>query len=438
MPVKWIVLALAVLMYTLIVIFPDRKSWSAVGAAILMIIIRAAGGESAFLDDCALLVHEALTRLINWDVLMIFVGSLVIAELFIYSRVPAVIADTLVDKSPNTGIAMVLILVMTGIISAFVENVATVLVMAPIALALCDKLKINPLYFMVGLAVMANLEGTATLVGDPPSMIFADYAKYGFNDFFVYQGRLSIFFAVQAGMILGALFFYRIFAKDGGKKVVIEKETILSMVPAWLLILMIAGLAAASFIYGGISLASGLLVMILGAAGLIWYRFVRKAGAAEVWGLIKGLDWDTVFFLAGIFVVVGAVSSVGLLDDFAAFLSRMVGTSVFLGFFLIVAVSTLISGFVDNVPYIIVMLPVAASLAGSLHLNKELYMFALLVGSCMGGNLTPFGASANVVSVGILRKRAVHLNFFQWLKIGLPFTLLTTTASAVFVWIVWT
>ncbi|MDR2767983.1 MAG: citrate transporter [Treponema sp.] len=437
MPVKWIVLVLAVFMYTLIVIFPDRKSWSAVGAAVLMIIIRAAGGESAFFTDCVLLVQEACVKLINWNVLMIFVGSLVIAELFIYSRVPAVIADTLVEKSPNMGIAMVLILVMTGIISAFVENVATVLVMAPIALALCGKLRINPMYFMVGLAVMANLEGTATLVGDPPSMIFADYAKYGFNDFFVYHGRLSIFFAVQVGMICGALFFYWIFAKDGGKKVAIEKETILSMVPTWILILMITGLAAASFIYGGISLASGLLVMILGAAGLIWYRFIRKVSASGVWSLVKGLDWDTVFFLAGIFVVVGAVSSVGLLDDFATFLSRLVGTNVFLGFFLIVAVSTLISGFVDNVPYIIVMLPVAASLAGSLHLNKELYMFALLVGSCMGGNLTPFGASANVVSVGILRKRDVRLNFFQWLKIGLPFTLLTTTASAVFIWIVW-
>ncbi|MDR1144500.1 MAG: TRAP transporter large permease subunit [Spirochaetaceae bacterium] len=433
MPVKWIVLGLAVLMYALIVTFPDRKSWSALGAALLMILVRAlTPGDTIFS-----LVREAGTELINWDVLMIFVGSLVIAELFIYSRVPAAIADSIVNHSPNVGVAMVLILIMTGIISAFVENVATVLVMAPIALALCNKLKLNPGNFMVGLAVMANLEGTATLVGDPPSMIFADYANYGFNDFFVYQGKLSIFFAVQAGLIVGALFFYRIFAKNGGKKVDVEKETIRSMVPAWLLILMILGLAGASFFYGGISLASGLIVIVLALAGIIWYRWIRKESSARVLELVKGLDWDTVFFLIGIFVVVGAVASVGLLEDFAAFLARVVGSNVLLGFVLILGVSTLISGFVDNVPYIIVMLPVAASLARELSLKPELYLFALLVGSCMGGNLTPFGASANVVSVGILRKQNVRLSFVQWLKIGLPFTVLTTSASALFLWIVW-
>jgi Na+/H+ antiporter NhaD/arsenite permease-like protein len=437
MLVKWIVLALAVVMYAFIVIFPERKSWSALGAALLMILFRAAAGEGAFIPGITLLVREAAVELINWEVLMIFVGSLAIAELFIYSRVPAVIADYLVDKSPNVGIAMVLILVMTGIISAFVENVATVLVMAPIALALCAKLNINPMHFMVGLAVMANLQGTATLVGDPPSMIFADYTGYGFNDFFFYNGKLSIFFAVQIGMIVGAVFFYLIFAKNGGKKAVIEKETILSMVPLWLLVLMIAGLAAASFVFGGISLESGLIVVILAAAGLLWYRFIRNESVAKTMSLIKGLDWDTAFFLVGIFVVVGAVSSVGLLEMFGAFLSRVIGNNMFLGFFLVVAFSTLISGFVDNVPYIIVMLPVAAGLAANLNLNRELYMFGLLVGSCMGGNLTPFGASANVVAVGLLRRQNVKTGFGHWLKLGLPFTLLTTAATAAFIWFVW-
>jgi Na+/H+ antiporter NhaD/arsenite permease-like protein len=422
---KWVVLALAVLMYALIVIFPEKKSWSALGAAALMLILRVVGP------------FEALRELIDWNVLMIFLGSLVIAELFIYSRVPAAIADSIVIHSPNVGIAIVAILMMTGLISAFVENVATVLVMAPIALALCKKLELDPAYFMVGLAVMANLQGTATLVGDPPSMIFAKHADYGFNDFFVFQGRLSIFFAVQIGMLAGALFFYIYFAKNGGKKVNVERERILTLVPTALLLLMIAGLAAGSFVYGGISLFSGLLVLGLGAAGLFWYLFIRREGRKNTWALVKGLDWDTVLFLIGIFVVVGAVASVGLLDDFSVFLSRIIGTNVLLGFLLIVTVSVLISGFVDNVPYIIVMLPVATKIAAELSLKPELYMFALLIGSCLGGNLTPFGASANVVSVGILRKQGVRMNFLQWIRIGVPFTVFTTLASAFFVWFVW-
>jgi Na+/H+ antiporter NhaD/arsenite permease-like protein len=291
--------------------------------------------------------------------------------------------------------------------------------------------------FMVGLAVMANLQGTATLVGDPPSMIFADHAGYGFNDFFFYRGRPSVFFAVQIGMIAGAIFFYCFFSRVGKNKADIEREKILTLVPTILLILMIGGLAAASFVFGGLTIVSGLLVMILGIFGLLWYWFIRREGSSETWKLVKNLDWDTTLFLIGIFVVVGAVSAVGLLDDFAAFLFRIIGGNVLLGFLLIVAVSTFISGFVDNVPYIIVMLPVASTLSANLSLKPELYMFALLVGSCMGGNLTPFGASANVVSVGILKKQNLHMKFSQWLKIGVPFTLLTTSASAAFVWLIW-
>jgi Na+/H+ antiporter NhaD/arsenite permease-like protein len=377
---------------------------------------------------------EALAH-INWIVLMIFVGSLVLADLFIYSRVPAVIADSIVLHSPSVGFAIVAILVMTGIISAFVENVATVLVMAPIALAFCQKLKLSPKMFMVGLAVMANLQGTATLVGDPPSMIFADYSGFNFNSFFFYNGRPSIFFAVQIGMIAGALFFYCFFAKAGRGKAQIEKEKILSIVPSILLVLMIVGLAAFSFIFDGLTLASGFLVVALGIFGFIW--FAPREGIAKSWKMMKELDWDTVLFLVGIFVVIGAVAETGLLEEFALFLSRIVGNNVLLGFLLIIAVSIFISGFVDNVPYIIAMLPVAATLARELSLNPELYMFALLIGSCLGGNLTPFGASANVVAVGILRKQDVSMNFGQWLKIGIPFTLITTAASAVFIWLVW-
>jgi Na+/H+ antiporter NhaD/arsenite permease-like protein len=428
---KWIVLALAVIMYSLIVIFPHKKSWTSLGAAILMITVRALAHDATF----GSLIYEAGTELINWDVLMIFVGSLVIAELFIYSRVPAAIADHIVLGSPNVGVAIVAILIMTGLISAFVENVATVLVMAPIALALCGKLKLDPLYFMVGLAVMANLQGTATLVGDPPSMIFADYTGYGFNDFFVLQGRPSIFFAVQIGMLAGAVFFYAYFARKGSGKVEVEVEKTLSSFPSVLLILMIFGLAVLSFIFGGISVWSGLLVILLGVAGLIWYN--RREGGKKSAELVKNLDWDTALFLLSIFVVVGAVSEVGLLHDFSRFLSLVVGKNVFLGFILIVMVSILISGFVDNVPYIIVMLPVAAEMAVGLGLRQELYMFALLIGSCLGGNLTPFGASANIVSVGILKKQGRECSFAQWLKISLPFTLLTTTASAAFIWFVW-
>lgn len=441
MELKWIVLALAILMYVFVIIFQNKKVWFTTGAVFLLLILGMIFPGQVFSEGLAssgrfTVISHSLFELINWNILMIYVGSMIIAALFIYSKVPAIIADRIVSHSPNTGIAVVLILAMTGIISIFVENVATVLVMAPIAMALSKKLKLNPIPFMIGLAVMSNLEGTATLVGDPPSMIFASYSGYNFNDFFVHQGKLSIFFIIQVGMIVGCIFFYCIFGRVK-EKAQIEKDTAISYVPLVLLLLMIFGLAGISFFSTELGYSSGCFVLGLGIIGLLWYKFSQKKNASELWTLVKELDWETIFFLIGIFVVVGAISETGLLQDFAVFIEKLIGGNVFLGFILILAFSVLISGFVDNVPYIIVMLPVAQTLAINIGVAQEIYMFALLVGSCLGGNLTPFGASANIVAMGILKKEGYPVNFGGFLKISAPFTILTTASAAAVLWLIW-
>mgnify|MGYP003542802773 FL=1 len=441
MELKWIVLALAILMYVFVIIFQNKKVWFTTGAVFLLLILGMIFPGQVFSEGLAssgrfTVISHSLFELINWNILMIYVGSMIIAALFIYSKVPAIIADRIVSHSPNTGIAVVLILAMTGIISIFVENVATVLVMAPIAMALSKKLKLNPIPFMIGLAVMSNLEGTATLVGDPPSMIFASYSGYNFNDFFVHQGKLSIFFIIQVGMIVGCIFFYCIFGRVK-EKAQIEKDTAISYVPLILLLLMIFGLAGISFFSTELGYSSGCFVLGLGIIGLLWYKFSQKKNASELWTLVKELDWETIFFLIGIFVVVGAISETGLLQDFAVFIENLIGGNVFLGFILILAFSVLISGFVDNVPYIIVMLPVAQALATNIGVAQEIYMFALLVGSCLGGNLTPFGASANIVAMGILKKEGYPVNFGGFLKISAPFTILTTASAAAVLWLIW-
>ncbi|PKL08850.1 MAG: citrate transporter [Spirochaetae bacterium HGW-Spirochaetae-7] len=422
---KYVVLGLAVVMYGFVIAFPHRKAWFTLGVAAVVVALGVVAPATV------------VGELINWNVLLIYVGSLVIADLFIYSRVPSHLADRIVGKAPNLGWGVVFILIMTGLLSAFVENVATVLVMAPIALALSDKMKVDARYFMMGLAVMSNLQGTATLVGDPPSMIFAGFAGYSFNDFFFKEGRLSIFFAVQVGMIVGAAFFYFFYRKMEKSGADLPDERVRTWFPTILLVALIVGLATISFLFEGFSILSGGYVFALGLVGLVWYRLAMKESHAEAWRLVKGLDWETILFLVGIFVVVGAIAKTGLLVDLSAFLSGIIGANVALGFVVIVGVSVILSGFIDNVPYIIVMLPVAAELASGLGLKPELYMFGLLIGSCLGGNLTPFGASANVVAVGMLRKRGTVVNFGDWLKVAGPFTILTTIASSIFVWAVW-
>jgi len=413
-------------MYVLVILFPHRKSWLSLSAAAILLVAGVVGPMHAFAE------------LVNWNILMIYVGCLVIADLFIYSGVPAALAEWIVRKSPTLGLAVVAILTLTGVISAFVENVATVLVMAPIAMEISRRVKMDPRPFLIGLAVMANLQGTATLVGDPPSMIFASYASYSFNDFFFSAGRPSIFFAVQAGAVVGALYFYGYFRKLPRIHMEFTEGGRLSFVPTGLLALMILGLAAISFhTAGGLHTSSGLWCVFLAASGMFWFVFVRKEKLGKAWEIMRGLDWDTILFLVGIFVVIGSITEAGLLEDLAAVLSWIIDGDDLLGFVVIVGFSVLVSGFVDNVPYIIAMLPVADMLAKSLGLAPEYFMFGLLIGSCLGGNLTPFGASANIVAVGVLKKDGRKVDFLDWTKICLPFTVLTTAASAMFVHFLW-
>ncbi len=430
---KLLILATAAVMYALVIAFPHRKAITALSAAAVLL-----GAGFLFPGEDGLTPARAFLELVNWNILAIYVGSLVIADLFIYSLVPAVLADRVVEKAPTLGIAITAILVITGLVSAFVENVATVLLMAPIALAICRRLDVEPAPFLIGLAVMANLQGTATLVGDPPSMIFASYAGYGFNDFFFKDGLPSIFFAVQAGAVMGALYFFVYFRKLGKVRMEMPIERIVSWFPSLLLAAMIAGLALISFLSGeGLHATSGILCLALGLAGLLWFVSIRKEPLSEARDLVKRLDWETIFFLIGVFIVVGAIGDAGILDDLALWLNAVIAGRAALGFVAIVAISVLISGFVDNVPYIIAMLPVAGKLASSAGMPDEVLMFGLLIGSCLGGNLTPFGASANVVAVSLVKKAGRHVSFFEWVRIAGPFTVLTTIASALFVWLVW-
>ncbi len=237
-------------------------------------------------------------------------------------------------------------------------------------------------------------------------------------------------------MIAGAIFFLFHFRNSQQPpKGCVEK--MVSVVPTILLLGMIFGLALCSFLQSGVGSISGAYVLLLGVIAALWYLFSQKKGTGETFAMLRGLDWETIFFLSGIFIVVGGIENSGLLELLANRMEILIGGNVLVGFILILAVSVIISGFVDNVPYIMVMLPVSHDLAMGMGLSAELYMFALLIGSCLGGNLTCYGASANVVATGILKKQGHSCSFSNWLKIGIPFTLLTTAVSAIGLWVVW-
>ncbi len=421
MPKNIIALGVFILAYILFIIFPNRRAISAFLGAALLVVLGVISLPEAFFA-------------VNWNVMGIFIGMLAVADAFILSRVPAYLAEVIINYAKNTRWALLFICLLTGFISAFVENVATVLIIAPIVISLARRLKINPLNIMIAIAVSSNLQGAATLIGDPPSMLLGGFANMNFSDFFFYQGRPSIFFAVQIGALASFVVLYFVFRANKEDVKPLSVERVRSWVPTFFLIALILALAGASFISIGFPYTTGILCFLFGVISLLWQRFAFNEPIIK---RLKGLDWETTLFLIGIFIIVGAVSMTGWLEKFSDFLSLAIGQNIFMGYTLIVIASVLISAFVDNVPFLVAMLPVAISMSVKLNISPTLFLFGLLIGASLGGNITPIGASANIVACGLLKKDGVRVGFKDFMKIGLPFTFAAVFAAYLFVWFVW-
>ena len=414
-------LTLFIFSYALFVALPRRRSFVAIGASLLLLVT-----STISLKDALLAV--------NWNVMGIFIGMLMVTDIFIESKVPAYLAELIVDRSKNTAWAILSICLLTSFISAFVENVATVLIVAPIALTLARKIKLNPIKMMIAIAVSSNLQGTATLIGDPPSMLLAGFTKMNFLDFFFYKGRPSIFFAVELGALASMIVLYFIFRRERHKVKLIPVEKVQSWIPTIILTLLIILLALSSFFDPGFSYMAGAICMVFGIISLLWKKFATSGSIREA---IKSLDWDTSFFLFGIFILVGSLALTGWIDAIARSLSGLISGNIFLGFTLLVFISVILSAFIDNVPFLAAMLPVAISMANKLNVNPSLFLFGLLIGASLGGNITPIGASANIIACGLLKKEGYEVRFKDFMKIGIPFTLAAVTAAYLFVWFVW-
>jgi Na+/H+ antiporter NhaD/arsenite permease-like protein len=266
-------------------------------------------------------------------------------------------------------------------------------------------------------------------------MILAGYMRMGFWDFFAYEGRPGIFFAVQIGAVASLLVLAWLFRQHRTKSVLLAQEKARSWVPASLLGLLVIGLSFATLFDPEFMWFAGTYTLILGAIALIWFRGIARWGSVRK--LAKTLDWDTTFFLIGIFVLVGGLSDSGWMDKLASGMVGWVGSNAALAFTVIVVFSVIVSGFVDNVPFLLVMIPVAQKVADQIGAPVPLLMFGLLIGACLGGNLTPIGASANVVTLGILKKRGYQVGFKEFMRIGIPFTVAAVVSACAFVWWVW-
>ena len=385
---------------------------------------------------------------LDFNVLLMIGGTMGLVQLFIDSHMPERLADMIMAKVPTVQWAAVCLSLFAGIISAFVDNVATVLMVAPVALEICKKLKTNPIPVLIAIAVSSNLQGAATLVGDTTAIMLGSALNMSFMDFFWYYGKPSMFFAVELGALLSAAILYWIFRKEKGNIPKTGKMTEVSdYVPTGLLVGAIGLLICASFAPDSWNLPeeiNGIICCSLLVVGLI-YNYARKKNLDAVVGPLKAIDFETLGLLVGLFLMIGGISNMGVIDALAALLADLGGGNVFLMFTIIVWASVLISAFIDNIPYVATMIPViggiAAQMAPALGVDATLVgiplYFGLLSGATLGGNITPIGASANITAIGILRREGYEVANSDFFKIGIPFTLSAVIPAYIYIWLVY-
>lgn len=419
---KLFTLIVFALTYVLMIALPKRRHWVAITSALIFII------------SGAMPLGRVLKE-INWNVLMMLAGTMGTVALFIDSKMPGRMADLLLKKTPNVMWVAVALSIFAGVVSAFVDNVATVLMIAPVALAIAKRLNISPVSLLICIAVSSNLQGAATLVGDTTSILLGGYANMDFLDFIFMDGKFSIFWAVELGAAVTIPVVMFIFRKEREKVEIGEPTVVTDYFPSWLLIATVVLLIAASFIPNRPEITNGLICMTLFVIGLI-YTLIKKNTELfkSVWGEI---DVQTLSLLAALFVVIGTLTQQGVIDDISGMFVKLGGSNLFFMYSLIVWGSVLFSAFIDNIPYVATMLPVVQGIAAMMGCDPRVLYFGLLVGATLGGNLTPIGASANIAAIGILQKNGYEVKSSDFLRIGVPFTLMAVFTGYLFCWFVW-
>ena len=371
---------------------------------------------------------------IDFNVLLMIAGTMGTVALVIESKMPFLLSDIIVEKVPNVKWAIVVLSLFAGIVSAFIDNVATVLMIAPIAMAMAKRLNLNPVPMIISIAVSSNLQGAATLVGDTTSILLGGYAGMSFNDFFVYKGKPSMFFAVELGAVISALILMVLFRKEtspveAGKRTVVEDK-----VPTILLVATVLALILASLIPNTPDLTNGVICTVIMLIGAV-YNAIRKKNIKAFLTPIKEIDYQTVGLLFGLFLVIGGITEMGVVDAVANLFTKIGGGNIFLIYTIIVWASVIISAFIDNIPYVATMLPVAQGIAAAMGVDPTVIYFGLLSGATLGGNLTPVGASANITGIGILRKEGYEVKNSDFMRIGIPFTLAAIIPAYIYIWI---
>ena len=426
--------------YLLMLALPRERPWVALCSAAVFVALGQLGAWPLAFPDAL--------RAVDYNVLLMMAGTMGTVSLFIESKMPARLAEQLITRVPNVKWAVCVLALFAGVISAFVDNVATVLMVAPVGLAIARRLKISPVPVLIAIAVSSNLQGAATLVGDTTSILLGGFAEMNFFDFFWMRGRPGIFWGVELGALASLLVLLWLFRRQEQPIAAAVETEVEDDVPTALMLLTVGLLIIASFLpqpenevlHTLYELRSGLICVSLALFGAV-RACLRDRSARPLVQVVQELDRDTLLLLFGLFIVIAGIRTAGVIDAAAQLFHTVAGEDPFRLYVLLVVVSVVLSAFIDNIPYVATMLPVVQGIAALMNngagMAPEVFYFGLLTGATLGGNLTPIGASANIAAIGILRKNGETVRTADFLRIGVPFTLAAVLTGSVYLWLVW-
>jgi Na+/H+ antiporter NhaD/arsenite permease-like protein len=370
----------------------------------------------------------------NWDVIFLMLGMMMIVSILRETGVfefAAIWAAKRANGSPLR--IMILLMVVMAFASAILPNVVSVLLIAPVTLLVCDRLEINPVPMLMAEVFASNIGGAATLVGDPPNIIIGAHEALSFNAFLINMAPIVVIILLVLIGVSPLLF--RGFATVDAERIadvmslkeheVIQDRGLLIKCGLVMLAVLIGFVVSPT-----IHIAPS-LVALLGAGILI------LVSRREQPDYLSHVEWDTLLFMVGLFIMVGALLKTGVINTLGHLAADATGGNPLLATMLILVFSTLVSGVIDNVPYVTTMTPIVSHLAPTMagHYHHHVLWWSLALGGDLGGNLTAVGSSANIVMLGIALRSNNSISFWEFTRKGIVITAISTVLCAIYLWL---
>ncbi|MEO6085502.1 MAG: ArsB/NhaD family transporter [Umezawaea sp.] len=411
--------------YILIATERVHRVAAALGGAALMLALGLTDGETAF---------HSVDAGIDWNVVFLLLGMMIIVGVIKQTGLFEYLAIAAAKRARGKPYVMLVMLVtITAVASAALDNVTTVLLIAPVTFLVCDRLGLNPIPFLIAEVFASNIGGTATLIGDPPNIIIASRGGLTFNDFLVHLAPFIVVLMVVFVLVCRWLFRDALHYDEKRVAEVMalsEREAIKNR------ILLVQSLVVLALVLVGFTLHSVVhvepsVVALLGAGLLV---LISKVTTEEA---IADVEWETLVFFMGLFVMVGALVQTGVIDQVSTALAGAVEGKPLVAVMALLGVSAVLSAIVDNIPYVATMAPIVGDLVAAQGgtPQAESLWWSLALGADLGGNATAVGASANVVVLGLAARNGTPISFWQFTRYGIIVASLSIALAAPYLWL---